>query len=119
MTGPESLSISLAVKSPGTINTETVRVKLETPTPKDKYAAWIRENQGKHSCAVCGKPIEILRRHYWMGIPKNHKRCWAGKALANKRAEIAGGMLTGGDLVRRFGIGRTTIGGWIKSGKLP
>jgi hypothetical protein len=95
MMRPEKLVVSLAIKSPGTIETETVGAKVETPLFKDKYAAFVRENQRKHHCTECGKPIEVLRRHFWPGIPRHHHKCWAG-TLAARRNKRTHGLLTGG-----------------------
>jgi hypothetical protein len=36
MTGPEMLSLSLAIKSPVTIETQTVGAKVEVPLYKDR-----------------------------------------------------------------------------------
>lgn len=118
MTGPEKLLVSLAVKSPGTMETETVGTSVEVPLYRDKYAAFVQENQGKHRCSVCGKPIEILRRHCWLGIPKHHHKCWA-RTLAARRNRRTDGLLTGAGVARLLKVGETTIGRWRKSGKLP
>ena len=69
MTVPEELTVSLAIKSPGTIDTETVAAKVVVPFPRDRYKAWVDEQQGQHLCSECGKPIRVRRRHYWLGIP--------------------------------------------------
>jgi predicted DNA-binding transcriptional regulator AlpA len=119
MAGPQSLSISLAIKSPGTMNAETVSVSATVAMPKNKITVWLEEQKGKHVCTVCHKPVTVERRHFWRGVPKFHRKCWASTALIAKRLDAAGNMLTGGELARRLGVGRTTIGRWLKSGKLP
>lgn len=118
MTGPEMLSISLAIKSPGTIDTQTVGATLETPLHKDKYGAWVNENQGKCLCELCQKPIEVLRRHYWMGLPRRHQSCHS-KEMMRLRNHRDDGLLTGAALARKLGVGDSTIGRWKRSGRLP
>lgn len=102
MTGPEALSISLAIKSPGTIDTTMVDARVETPLHKDKYGAWVEENQGKDLCEECGEPVKILRRHFWMGVPKHHPACWT-RVLARKRNHRTDGLLTGAAVARLLG----------------
>ena len=65
------------------------------PLHRDKYAAFVRENQGKHRCSECDKPIEILRRPFWLGIPKHHHKCWA-RSLAARRNQSGGRAADGG-----------------------
>jgi hypothetical protein len=118
MTGPEKLLVSLAIKSPGTIEAETVATRVEVPLHRDKYAAFVRENQDKHRCSECDKPIEILRRHFWLGVPEHHHKCWA-RTLAARRNQRNDGLLTGAGVARLLKVGDSTIGRWRKSGKLP
>ena len=91
--------------------------RVEVPLHRDKYAAFVRENQGKHRCSECDKPIEVLRRHFWLGIPKHHHKCWAG-SLAARRNQRTDGLLTGAGVARLLKVGETTIGRWRKSGRL-
>ena len=117
MTGPEKLVPSMAIKSPGTVETETVAARVEVPVYKDKYAAFVRENQRKHRCTECGKPIQVLRRHFWLGTLAHHHKCWAG-TLAARRNRRTDGLLTGAAVARMPGVGDTRIERGRTSGKL-
>ena len=61
--------------------------------------------------------VEILKRHFWLGIPKHHQACW-NRHLGKVRGQRPG-LINGTDLARRLGVGRTTIGRWLAARKLP
>ena len=86
--------------------------------PTDTITAWLKAEQAAgHSCEQCGKPVAVRRVHYWRGVPKIHHRC-VGKVLAAKRRKAVGKDYTAGDVCKRLGIGRSTVGRWVASGKL-
>ncbi len=88
--------------------------------PRGTAQQWVIENRGKHKCKVCGKPIEILKRHFWMGIPKHHGKCYGTQLILHRLDPIReAGLVTASELARAQGIGRTTVNRWIKSGTLP
>ena len=115
--GPETMEIALGIRSPGTAITEVVKVVVDAPLPKDQVTQWVRDRQGSHTCPLCNKPITILRRHFWLGIPEHHSACWS-RELSRQRHERKDKLLTGAEVARRLGIGRTTLGRWLVSGKI-
>ncbi|HEX8323448.1 MAG TPA: recombinase family protein [Tepidisphaeraceae bacterium] len=117
MTSKEAMTLSLGLRTPG-VRSEIVQAAIETPMPLDKPAAWLAENQGKHKCEQCGKPVTLVRHHFWQGIPKHHGKCWT-RELARRRNHRDDGLLTGAALARLFGVGDSTICRWRQSGKLP
>jgi len=123
MQDEKTLLISLKLRPPNS-NTDlsskyAVPLKGETRLPMDKVTAWVEDNEGKHKCKCgCGRIIPIRRQMYWTGIPQYHGDC-RHKAMQRKRAELAKGYYTGSQAAKRLGIGRTTLGRWLKKGKLP
>ena len=78
----------------------------------------MRENQGKHRRTECGKPIEVLRRHFWLRIPEHPSPVLGGDAGGTE--EPADGRAADGyGDCRMTGVGDTTVGRWRQSGKLP
>jgi site-specific DNA recombinase len=88
--------------------------------PADRITAWVAEHQAKaRSCACgCGRPVEIRRRHYWLGVPEFRSQC-RHKGMSRKRAQLAAGFYTGQQVADRLCINRTTMGRWLKASKLP
>ena len=77
------------------------------------------ENQNKHKCKCgCGKFVNVMRLHYWKGLPEFHSS-YRRKAMGRKRAKLAEGYYTGAQAADKLGIGRTTLGRWLRKGKLP
>lgn len=94
---------------------------MATIASGNKVDAWLKEQNAKGlTCAFgCGRRIEVKRRHYWRGIPKFHGAC-RHKAMQTKRASITGGKyINGTQLVRKLGIGASTLSRWVKAGNLP
>ena len=83
---------------------ETVGTKVDVPSYRDKNAALVQENQGKRRCSVSGEPIEILRRHCWLG----YRGCWA-RVLAARWNQRTDGLLTGAGVARLLKVGETTL----------
>ena len=81
-------------------------------------AKWLKGEQGKHMCSICKRPIEVLRRHYWRGIPKHHHKCWAGD-LSKKRGTAPAGYYSAQEVTELLRIGRTTVNRMIERGELP
>jgi DNA invertase Pin-like site-specific DNA recombinase len=117
MSGPETMKIELTIRSPGTVG-GGVPVSAEIGVPMDKVAAWMDQECGTSPCELCGEPIPLLRRHFWVGKPRRHRSCHS-RELARLRNHRDDGMLSGADLARKFGVGESTIGRWEKSGRLP
>jgi predicted DNA-binding transcriptional regulator AlpA len=88
---------------------------------EDEVDRWVKEQNAKgRKCACgCGRTVAVLRRHYWMGLPKFHGEC-RHKAMHAKRASVTGGKyINGTELARKLGISRTTLKRWVEAGKLP
>lgn len=123
MQDSQTFVISLKLKPPGgetdLQSKYLVPLKGEARLPMDKTTAWVEENQDKHKCKCgCGKVISIRRGMYWTGIPQYHGDC-RHKGMQRKRSELAEGYYTGTQAAERLGISRTTLGRWLKKGKLP
>jgi predicted DNA-binding transcriptional regulator AlpA len=117
-----ALRISLQLNPPGadpTAGDFSVALDGEVRLPKDRIAAWLDEHREGPLCKCgCGRHVEVTRRHYWLGIPEYRADCrhFCGN---QRRAALAKGYYTGAQVAKLFGIGRTTVNRWIKSGKLP
>jgi DNA invertase Pin-like site-specific DNA recombinase/predicted DNA-binding transcriptional regulator AlpA len=116
-----ALVVSLSFGPPGLTADQVVEHSIELQTladyPRGKVDEWLEQNKGSVSCRHCGKPVEVRRWHYWNGLPSTHKECALADA-SQKRANPAPGLLNGVQVARLLGIGRTTLGRWMKSGKL-
>jgi hypothetical protein len=53
---------------------EGMTVEFETRLPGDKIIEWLHEQQGKHSCIVCGKPNRSAATALLAGHPKAPSR---------------------------------------------
>lgn len=119
-----TIVISLKLRPPGAdgdLGSEyVVPLKGEARMRMDQITTWVvQENQNGHKCKCgCGKTIEVVRGHYWRGIPEFHSSC-RHKGMQRKRAELARGYYTGTQAAEKLGIGRTTLGRWLRKGKLP
>lgn len=117
-----TMKISLALRPPGVAEDEfvehAVRVETVAELPAGEIDAWMKEHEGKCICGVCGTVIPILRRHYWRGLPKFHHKCWASQLTRGRVNPDPAKFDNGTQLAKRLGIGRTTLGRWIKDGKL-
>lgn len=113
--------IRLAFRPPGVSADKTVEhavlVETEARFPQGKIDAWLERQNGKRKCKLCGKPIEVKRHHFWQGLPKTHRKCSLAEN-SRRRANPAGGTLNGRQVAEILGIGRTTVGRWLKRGKL-
>lgn len=95
-------------------------IETDVRIPGPPIFEWLQENIGQHHCHHCGKPVKVERRHYWRGIPRYHKSCWGvvkGREKSGKRRPR--GYMNGQQVADALGIGRSTVGRWIKVGKLP
>lgn len=101
---------------------EPIELRTQATIPSaSKVDRWLeREKVKKRMCACgCGRPIELVRRHYWTGIPTYRSDC-RHRAMQAKRASVTGEeYINAAQLARKLGVGRTTIGRWIRQGKLP
>ena len=118
----ESIRVSMQLHAPGTDESDLksicVPVEVTTALPKGTVDAWIEQHQGQHHCAICGEQIEILRRHYWHGIPKNHHKCWASQLTAKRSNPDPEKYYNGRQVAELFGVGQSTVGRWTKSGQV-
>lgn len=119
----QTLLISMRFRPPGSDDDEaaSVAVPLETVAtlPKGEIDRWIDEHQGQHNCAICGESVEVLRRHYWHGIPQHHHKCWASQLTAKRSNPEPDRYYNGTQVASLFGVGSSTVGRWTRSGKLP
>ncbi len=120
----QTLRISLKLRPPGA-NAETndefaVELDGDARLPADRITAWIEvQRRTARECACgCGRKVEIRRRHFWLGVPEFRSEC-RHKGMSRTRAQLAAGYCTGQQAATRLGIGRTTLGRWLRSGKLP
>lgn len=95
----------------------SVTVESTTELPLGEVDAWLREHDGKLNCRICGKLIQVRRYQYWEGLPQVHRECGLAEA-SWKRANPGGEFYNGVQAAAKLGIGRTTIGRWIKTKKL-
>lgn len=118
-----TLAITMQVRAGGAKQAVQGRVGVEGNVvfaPHHSSDQWVIENEGKHFCEHCGKVIKTRREWFWMGVPKFHQRCHSRHLIARRLGPIhEAGLITASDLARKCGVGRTTIGRWIASGKLP
>ena len=116
-----TLDLKLAFRPPGAGDAAlveyTVALESTVELPPGPIDAWFQEQNGKCICRICKKPITVNRHHYWHGLPKVHRECGLAES-SQKRANPGGEFLNGMQAAAKLGIGRTTIGRWIKSGKL-
>ncbi|MFO0904012.1 MAG: helix-turn-helix domain-containing protein [Pirellulales bacterium] len=114
----DKLLISLALCPPSMEEVErAVPVEAEVKLPRGEVDEWLRQHAGKVVCEHCGEPIEVRRRHFWMGLPKFHYECVLALNV-QRRVRPEKGFLNGQQVAERLGVGRTTVGRWIRSGKL-
>lgn len=117
----ETMIIRLGFRPPGVGIEDSVEhaVHLETeaPFPAGKIDAWLERHQSKLKCKLCGKPIPVKRHHYWQGLPTTHRKCSLAET-SRRRANPANGYVNGEQAATILGIGRTTLGRWIKRGKV-
>jgi len=123
MQDASTLVVSLRLRPPGSEAEQAaeyaVALEGEARLKADTITQWVDDNQGKHKCKCgCGRTVEVIRRHYWRGVPQFHADC-RHKGMQRKRAELAKGYYSGQQAAERLGIGRTTLGRWIRAGKLP
>ena len=85
---------------------------VSLPTGIIDVSAWAAgENRARrHECACgCGKPIEVLPQHHWLGVPSyrrgHHPRCVSQES----RQVRAQGLLTSPEVARKLGIGLSTL----------
>lgn len=117
------LSISLRLRPPGAdgaADAFAVSLEGDARLPSDRITEWLEQQQPKAPpCACgCGRPVQIYRRHYWKGLPEFRSEC-RHNGMGRKRKQIAEGYYTGEDVAKLLKIGRTTVGRWVKSGRLP
>ena len=117
VTGPEALAVELAPAPPGS-DAAAVRLAADARIPADRISEWVAEHQGTRACPECGGDVPVERRHYWRGLPTHHRGCWT-RVLAARRKRPADGYYTGQQAADRLGIGRTTLGRWLKARKVP
>lgn len=119
-----TLRISLRLRPPGADGEQgdefAVELDGDARLPADRITAWIEEHRATApQCACgCGQPVEVRRRHYWMGVPEFRSEC-RHKGMSRKRANLADGFYTGQQAADRLGIGRTSLGRWLRAGRLP
>ncbi|HEV2296870.1 MAG TPA: recombinase family protein [Tepidisphaeraceae bacterium] len=123
MKDPQTLRLSLRLKPPGAdaeaAGEFTVPLQGDARLPKDKITAWVEAQQNTKLCACgCGNSVDVRRRHFWMGVPEFRSTC-RHKGMSRRRWQLAKNLYSGQKVARLFGIGRTTVNRWIKSGKLP
>lgn len=116
-----TLDIKLAFRPPGAgdaaLVEHTVSLESKVELPPGPVDAWFQEQKDKCVCRICKQPITVNRHHYWHGLPKVHRECGLAES-SQKRANPGGEFLNGMQAAAKLGIGRTTIGRWIKAGKL-
>jgi DNA invertase Pin-like site-specific DNA recombinase len=116
-----SIEINLSLRPPGTGEpvpyAESVQLSETVRIPGREIDEWLLAKQDKCRCVICGELVTVLRRHYWLGLPKHHRRCWL-KQKAEQRANPKPGFLNALQVAKELGVGRTTVGRWIASGKL-
>ncbi len=96
----------------------TIPVDLVEELPKGKVDAWLLDHERKHSCSICGEKIQILRRHFWHGIPSYHHRCWASKLTALRSNPDPSKYYNGNQAAEVLGVSRTQFGRLCKAGKV-
>lgn len=116
----ETMRITLVLHPPGSDRNTTaefsVPVDTEVPLPKGVIDAWIDEHKGQLKCGICGAPIPILRRHYWVGLPTYHHKCWASQLTRRRTNPNPLRYVNGRQAAEMLGISRTQLGRWIKRG---
>jgi site-specific DNA recombinase len=119
------LSIRLRLAPPGADPADAtdaafaVEIRGDARMAGDRITEWMRGQEGKHVCSCgCGRALPIRRKHYWAGVPQFHDQC-RHKGMARKRWELAKDLYTGQRVATLLGIGRTTLGRWLTTGKLP
>ena len=121
MQDDREVKISMNLLPPGTTGQPVKAETVVTIPSHNKIDLWLQEqNARKPACACgCGRRIEVKRRHYWRGVPELHGDC-RHKGMEGKRASITGDKyINGTELAKRLAIGRSTLGRWVKAGKLP
>jgi excisionase family DNA binding protein len=88
------------------------------PDAHVRISEWVAEHQGTRVCPECGGPVRVERRHYWRGLPTHHHGCWV-RVLAHRRKRPGAEYYTGQQAADRLGIGRTTLGRWLRKKKIP
>ena len=118
----KNIKIAMTLAPPGTTGEPvTVETVATIPADEDEVDRWVKEQnvKGRKCACGCGRTVAVLRRHYWIGLPKFHGEC-RHKAMAGRRAAIAGDKyINGTELAKRLGIGRSTLKRWVEAGKLP
>lgn len=116
----DHVSISFAFKPLGCDSTETnslsIPIDLIRELPKGKVDSWLLDHKGEHSCSICGEQIEVLRRHFWHGIPKYHRNCWASKLTAKRSNPDPDRYYNGMEAAKALGVSRTQFGRIRKAG---
>src|SRR5690606_41825395 len=73
-----TLLVSVAIRPFASVFKSTnhsVVIERVQELPKGRIDAWLDENVGKHHCGICGEVLDVVRRHYWVGVPKYHRSC--------------------------------------------
>ena len=116
------VAISFAFTPMGSDSAEsdslTIPVDLVKELPKGQIDSWLVENEGKHTCAICGEKIEVTRRHYWKGIPAHHHKCWASQLTAMRSNPDPSKFYNGNQAAVILGVSRTQFGRLCKAGKV-
>lgn len=116
----ETLSVSMAIQPFSSVlkgHKHRVSVERNASLPKGRIDAWLDENIGKHRCGICGEVVDVVRRHFWTGIPQFHRNCHVGQMAKRKNPDPAK-LYTGAEAARRLKVSRTEFGRWMKSGKV-
>lgn len=117
----QQVSVSLAIRPFGNVLKSTehaVVVERTSPLPKGTIDAWLDEHRGQHVCEVCQQPIEVARRHYWRGIPRNHRDCHVNQLARSRSNPDSGRFYNGSQAAKVLGISRTQFGRWIGNGQV-
>lgn len=116
------LRVVLRFRPPGANDDEAseahVPVDLVATLAKGEVDRWLELNRGRHVCTICGGLIRVTRQHYWRGIPRHHHRCWASQLTAKRSNPAPNQFYNATEIALLFGVGRTTVGRWIKSQKI-
>jgi hypothetical protein len=120
LAGTDKLVIRLALLPPGVdpgVSVEhAVPIEAEAELPPSEVDAWLRQHEGTLYCQICGREIAVKRHHFWNGLPEYHPQCWHAE-IVRRRANPAKDLTNGQQAAKVLGIGRTTLGRWLTSGK--